>query len=255
MWGSALTGRKNVATMNLASRSPLYAQLGDTIRERIKSGVYAANSAIPSQAEFAEEFGVSHITIRRALRELTFEGLIYSRQGLGVFVADRQRIVRSVLTGPFASISENIARSGLTPSVKEISFGRCAPDLEVSRRLELPPKAVLYRHEKVIFADGAPLAIDVIHLPSRLALQLGKDLADNFMFRLLSRHGIKIGSVKREFHASLALAREAELLGSVPPLSLIVSRYDVFDREGAPLLSGQTFGRADRMRFEISTEA
>jgi GntR family transcriptional regulator len=234
--------------------SPLYTQLADALRERIEAGVYAVHSAIPSQSELIQEFVVSPITVRRALRELTFEGLLYSRQGLGVFVADRGNIVRTVLTGRFASIREDITRSGLTPSIKEISFGRCDPNPEMLKRLKLPAKAALYQHEKVIFADGEPLALDMVHLPSRLALKLREGLATEFFFVLLAKFGIKVGSVKREFEGSLARSREAELLGGVPPLPLIVVRYDVFDTEGFPLLSGRTSARSDRMRFEIATE-
>jgi GntR family transcriptional regulator len=237
-----------------ANLAPLYTQLADTLRERIVSGSYGAHAAIPSQSEMVEEFAVSPITVRRAIRELTFEGLLYARQGVGVFVTDRRKIVRTLVTGRFASIREDIVRAGMEPAVKEISFGRCEPDSDAIARLGLRSKAPLYQHQKVILADGIPIALDTIQLPPRLAEQLREGLAGDFLFVLLARVGIKIGTVKREFEGALAGASEAKLLGGVPPLPLLDERYDVFNSDGAPLLSGRTAMRSDRIRYEIANQ-
>ncbi len=241
--------------INPASLSPLYTQLADTLRERIVSGAYEAHAAIPSQSELVEEFGVSPITVRRAIRDLTFEGLLYSRQGVGVFVTDRRKIVRTLVTGRFSSIREDIIRAGMEPAVKEISFGRRDPDPDVVHRLGLRGRPAVYQHVKVILADGIPIALDTVQLPTRLAEQLREGLAGDFLFVLLAKVGIKLGAVKREFEGALAGANEAELLGGSPPLPLIVERYDVFDKDGAPLLSGRTAMRSDRIRFEIATQS
>ncbi len=240
--------------INVGNLSPLYTQLADALREKITSGAYAPHAAIPSQSELVEEFGISPITVRRAIRELTFEGLLYSRQGLGVFVTDRRKIVRTLVTGHFSSIREDIIRAGMEPAIREVSFGRCEPDPDILRRLGLRGRATLYQHEKIILADGIPLALDTVHLPPRLAQLLREGLAGDFLFVLLSKFGIRLGVVKRDFEGSLAGAREAELLGGAPPFPLIVERYDVFDADGAPLLSGRTAARSDRIRFEITTE-
>jgi GntR family transcriptional regulator len=240
-----------IIPVNLA---PLYTQLADTLRERIVSGAYATHVAIPSQAEIVEEFGVSPITVRRAIRELTFEGLLYARQGVGVFVTDRRKIVRTLAGGRFSSIREDIVRAGMEPAVKELSFGRSEPDSDAIVRLRLRSNTSLYQHRKVILADGIPIALDTIQLPPRLAEQLREGLAGDFLFVLLAKVGIKLGTVKREFEGALAGASEAKMLGGVSPLPLIVERYDVFNTDGAPLLSGRTAMRSDRIRFEIANQ-
>ncbi|HEY6579155.1 MAG TPA: GntR family transcriptional regulator, partial [Rhizomicrobium sp.] len=74
----------------------LYETVKSALRDRIVSGRYQPGQKIPSESELIREFGVSAITVRRAVRDLTIEGRLIGRQGLGVLVADRRRITRSL---------------------------------------------------------------------------------------------------------------------------------------------------------------
>lgn len=70
----------------IASKSPLYQQVAETIREKVISGIYKYGSKLPSQKTLAEHFDVSLITVKRALYELIHENLLYSQPGKGIFV-------------------------------------------------------------------------------------------------------------------------------------------------------------------------
>ena len=76
------------------SRFP-YQTVTDELRSRIVDRNYPPGLRLPSVEELASEFGVSTITIRRAIRDLSLEGLVTGRQGLGNFIVDKQRIVRA----------------------------------------------------------------------------------------------------------------------------------------------------------------
>jgi GntR family histidine utilization transcriptional repressor len=70
------------------SPSPLYARVKQVIVQRIRSGAWLPNSKLPSESELLSLLGVSRMTINRALRELTIEGLLVRVQGVGTFVAE-----------------------------------------------------------------------------------------------------------------------------------------------------------------------
>lgn len=75
----------------LPSRSapvPFYEKVKQTISDNIASGVWRPHDRIPSEAELVAQFGFSRMTINRALRELTDEGLLVRLQGVGTFVAE-----------------------------------------------------------------------------------------------------------------------------------------------------------------------
>jgi GntR family transcriptional regulator of arabinose operon len=73
-----------------------YMQVRDVIYRRIVSGEYPAGSAIHSEPELVNIFGVSKMTIRQALTELEKEGLLYRRQGVGTFVNDPNAAGRQI---------------------------------------------------------------------------------------------------------------------------------------------------------------
>jgi len=67
---------------------PFYEKVKQAISSNIHAGVWKPHDRIPSEAELVQEFGFSRMTINRALRELTDEGLLVRLQGVGTFVAE-----------------------------------------------------------------------------------------------------------------------------------------------------------------------
>ena len=64
---------------------PIYEQVKVFIRTKIKSGDWVAGNPVPSESAFMHQFGVSRMTVNRALRELMAEGVVRRVQGSGTF--------------------------------------------------------------------------------------------------------------------------------------------------------------------------
>ncbi|MET7902739.1 GntR family transcriptional regulator [Streptomyces sp. NPDC005355] len=67
---------------------PPYQQAAEAIRAEIKAGKLKPGEQLPSHRELQERFGIANMTARSALRVLREEGLIYTVQGRGSYVAD-----------------------------------------------------------------------------------------------------------------------------------------------------------------------
>jgi GntR family transcriptional regulator len=72
------------------SRVPIYRQLMDQIRQAVARGRLRAGSRLPSVRVLSRELVVNPNTIARAYTELERDGVLNTRQGLGVFVAEPQ---------------------------------------------------------------------------------------------------------------------------------------------------------------------
>ncbi len=70
---------------------PMYKQLKDQVKDAIASGDLKPNEKLPSVRELSEALKISAITIKRAYLDLENEGCIFTRAGLGSFVADINR--------------------------------------------------------------------------------------------------------------------------------------------------------------------
>ncbi|TCC35103.1 GntR family transcriptional regulator [Kribbella sindirgiensis] len=66
---------------------PPYAQVADGLRRAIETGELPAGTKLPSGRELAQQWGVALMTLQKAVDQLRSEGLVYSQQGRGVFVA------------------------------------------------------------------------------------------------------------------------------------------------------------------------
>jgi GntR family transcriptional regulator len=75
--------------LSAAAPGPLYQQIVDGVKREVLANRLTAGSALPSYRVLAEDLLVSLITVKRAYEELEREGITYSRQGLGTFVAAR----------------------------------------------------------------------------------------------------------------------------------------------------------------------
>lgn len=74
---------------------PKYEQIKRSLIREIEQGRWSAGSAVPSEAQLVQRFGVSRPTLVRSLQDLVRDGYLYRRQGKGTFVADRRRAERA----------------------------------------------------------------------------------------------------------------------------------------------------------------
>ena len=69
------------------SRKPIYRQLCDQLREAVARGTVLPEERLPSVRELSRALVVNPNTVARVYTELERDGVIHSRPGLGVYVA------------------------------------------------------------------------------------------------------------------------------------------------------------------------
>ncbi|MBL8342051.1 MAG: GntR family transcriptional regulator, partial [Rubrivivax sp.] len=80
-----------------AAPSAPYLRVKQHLKDGLADGRWPPGALMPSEAELVTQFGVSRMTVSRALRELQAEGLVDRSQGVGTFAAQLHR-VSSTLT-------------------------------------------------------------------------------------------------------------------------------------------------------------
>jgi DNA-binding GntR family transcriptional regulator len=68
---------------------PVWRQVAAILRDRIDTGVYQPNTAIPSLVQLTVEFGVAQVTAKKAVDALKVEGLLTGTPGRGTYVTKR----------------------------------------------------------------------------------------------------------------------------------------------------------------------
>ncbi len=136
------------------SALPLYRQIKDKIAGCIEAGEWQSGQRLPSENELVERLGVSRMTINRALRELTGEGLLHRVHGVGTFVAERARHASLV---QLRDIADEIREAGREHRLEVLLLSRETAAAEQAARLELAVGAEVYHLQAVHYRDGVPI--------------------------------------------------------------------------------------------------
>jgi len=176
---------------------PLYYQLQQHLEERIRGGEFRPGSSLPTEEQFCAQYGVSRITVRRALDSLMDRQLISRRRGVGTFVADQAEPAKSVrLVG---SLDDTLSYASEL-RYKILSRKTVEPPPLVAKALELPLEARSVRLEAIGYLKGEPFAYTEFFFPGPIgALIHESDVMDNVpILRIVeAKVGLKVVRAER----------------------------------------------------------
>jgi GntR family transcriptional regulator, histidine utilization repressor len=133
---------------------PAYEQVKAWIRGHIASGEWRPGDTVPSEAALMQRFGISRMTVNRALRELAGEGLVLRVQGSGTTVAQLHRI-SSRLT--IRDIHEEVAERGHVHTTRVLLVAKEKSGAELARALNLRPGAPVFHTILIHMENGVPI--------------------------------------------------------------------------------------------------
>ena len=240
---------KAVGPLEGSSNLPLYQQLQRALRAAIDRSILGPDDALPPERDLAGEFGVSRITVGKAIDGMVSEGLLVRRQGSGTFVRGRVEKNFSMLT----SFSEDMRARGRNPRSDWLkrSGGTVTP--EEALTLRSSPGTPVFRFHRLRFADDAPMALEYAtvvasSLPSLEAVQAS-------LYQALELTGNRPVRALQRLRAVLLTREQADLLRAKPgDAGLLVERLG-FLQDGRAIEFSQSYYRGDTYDFvaELST--
>lgn len=133
---------------------PAYLQVKEFILQHISSGEWRPGAPVPSESTLMQQFDISRMTVNRALRELTAEGMVTRAQGVGSFVAELHRIASNLT---IRDIQEEVLERGHVHSARVLLSQAEEASVEVARSLGLPPAARVFHTVLVHLENGVPI--------------------------------------------------------------------------------------------------
>lgn len=140
-----------------AAPEPIYLQIKKIIQQRITSGEWVAGQKLPSENDFVAALEVSRMTINRALRELTHEGLVKRVHGLGSFVAETPRHASLI---ELQDIALEIEQGGKRHHSKVLKLETLEASASIAAGLELEAGARVYHLRAVHYQDDLPMQLE-----------------------------------------------------------------------------------------------
>jgi GntR family transcriptional regulator len=227
------------------SKSPLYEQIYQLLRNKIAEGQLKPGDLLPSESELVEQYQVSRATVRQAMDELVSDGLIQRKQGRGTFVSPHnveQGLVRIV------SFTEDMQRRGMEPGTK-LRTAKLVPANEtLARHLEIPVKEPLALIERLRLADGEPMSIEMSYLIHRYCPGiLERDYTAHSLRQMLEEgYGIRITSARQSIRAVTAVDGIAKALSVKENAALLYIERISYTEYNVPIEYLRLFHRGDR---------
>lgn len=209
---SAPSARRTPAKAGSASApggTALYQQIQDFVLAHIQDGRWPTGHRLPSESALVAQFGVSRMTVNRALRELGAQGRIRRVAGVGSFVAESRP--QSTLL-QVASIAAEIRARGHVHTCQVLQVERLAAAHEVAGWLDLHPGASVFHSVCLHLEDGVPVQLEDRYVnPAAAPDFLQQDFSARSPGDYLLQH-VPLDQIEHVVDAVLPNPEQAELL-------------------------------------------
>ncbi len=229
---------------------PLYHQSYLVIRQRLREGVYPLEQPLPSEEEIRQEFGVSRVTIRRALAELESEGLIQRRRGSGTYPIEQP--TGSDARANISGLYENLITLGLNTEARLVSFKMIAAPKFLTQ-IDARFTGEVLHIERVRHLDSEPFSYMESYIPGHLADNFREsELTNHPLLMTLEMAGIEVANAEQTLSAAAADARVADVLQVPIGSPLIQMKRLSLDPEQRPIEYFVSYYRPDRFEYRMT---
>lgn len=238
---------EQTASIDRDSYEPAYAQLVNILRQSMAAGILRPGDQLPSEAQLCERYGVSPMTVRRAINMLVDQGIVTAEQGRGTFV---KPIAMGEASFQLRELQDLFYDTEHT-TVNVLEARIVSADARVARKLAIPVGQRTIYIRRILRTDGMPALYHreyLIYDPTRPIVEA--ELEVTALQRLFTGTGetiLKCGEISME--ATLLDEEEARLLQVQQPVAAFCFEHLFFDFDDKPISWGWFIGRADVVRF------
>lgn len=242
-------------TLKRISKLPLYLQVSQWLEDKIASGHYKPGARLPGDNELAQQFGVSIITVRAAMRVLIEKQLIVRYPGRGTFMVDRNK-VRAVWN--LGSV-DDLVLVGLQSSLKISSMGLTVAPTWAASKMGLGPREKAQWLRTIRFADKDPFLVTDIYLRAHIGkllknIDLQEALKEEKLVSALveQRSGLRITEIYQTMSAERADKNTARDLGVKAGTPLLVIDREYYTEDMVLVQMGRSHYRVDYYRYTMN---
>lgn len=224
------------------------------LQDAISRGNLQPGQKLPGENELAQQFGISRVTVRRALAALSDQGLVIRRPGMGT-VVQAPSVSSSIITADVSNLLPHIVRMGKDSQIQMLEFAYLPASPYVAEQLGLVPGERVQYSVRVRSKAGEPFSYLMTYVPERIAQNYSEaDLSRTPLYALLERSGVKVHRATQTISAMLASPVVAEALQLAQGSPLIALTRVVYDEKGRGVELLEALYRPDRYRIQVDLQ-
>ena len=226
---------------NVTGQSPIYLQIREIVRTKIEEGEYAPGTAIPSENELAERYGVHRQTVRSAIDTLAHEGLLYvlgrkMERNLDELQGFTQTMLEKHVEPSFRILTKSLRRAG---EKYALLFG-------------IDPDDEIYYIKRLCKADNEPVSLEEIFIPYYVVPKLiGIDLSIFSVYEVYEMYGIKLERARQTLDLVHLEQNDVRMLEIDPELPVMLFQCVTYDDRGRVIEFNRNYARGDKCNFSV----
>jgi GntR family transcriptional regulator len=236
--------------LNKDSYIPYYLQIYFELKSRLDSMVYKPDVMLPSENELVEEFGVTRVTVRNAIKKLKDEGKIRTEKGRGSFV-NPAKIVQNL--DKIYSIGRDFHEKGYRLESEKIEIFKELPNSVVRDHLQLEEGEAVIGIKIVRGLEGIPVVFQLSYVPVKIAAELtASELKAGTIYNVLEKE-YKINLKKAIEYLDPIVADEyyADILEVEINTPLFRTERITYGDNEKPVEYRKCVIRSDKFRFAV----
>lgn len=237
-------------TIERQSPVPLYYQLKQLLTERISTGEWSPGDMLPTEEGLQEQYGLSRTTVRQALKEMEYEGLISRHRGRGTFVS-RPKISHS--PDPHFNLTAYLTEQGMWPGWRIISAGWIPAPVEIAEQLAIGVGTHVYRLRRLRLANDEPIGFHIAHTIPALGEIINESRLDQggSLDYLRATGRLERSYAHRTIEAILASDEVAKHLNIAKGSPILMIRRRLFNGADIPVEVMRAMYRGDRFQYRV----
>ncbi len=238
--------------MNAKSNKPLYLQVEAAIRNDIQQKKYLPGEQLPTEEEMCNLYSVSKITIRKAFKLLTENGLVERQRGRGTFVKPKKE---TLAIGNDKGFNSSLSSRGHKVENNILHARRIKADKFLSEKLHIKINDSVINIKRLMLEDNIPLGIDNFYVEDAKYPEILDNISSTkSLYQLLSdKYQVENYQSELTFNGIIATQETAELLQCLTGDPLFVVEKISFNSEGQVIHYSSSTIRCDRVTYVIKT--
>lgn len=235
--------------LDAKAQLPLYQQISEIIKTKIKTAEYAENDRIPTETELMEQFGVSRITVRKAIEDLVAEGYLVKKQGKGTFVSTHKVFRKIEYVSGF---SDSLKANGFKSDSLILQETIMPADEELAGKLAIPVGAEVLYIQRKRSANNWAILLENNYFPlERFAFLQGENLAGS-LYAILRQHKIEpVNPGETTLEIVTADDQIAKIMAVAIGTPFFYMKTVVKDQNMRPIHYGKQFYLGDAYTFSL----
>lgn len=232
------------------SSIPLYMQLAELLRGFIQSDKLQFGDRFPSEMELAESYGVSRITVRKAIEDLVNDGLLIRRQGKGTF-ASRPKIDREMVN--VTSFTDRMQARGMIAGARSMGVKVTPATAKMAALLGVPESSGIAEIQRLRLINDEPVSLETSYLSvERCPGIQHENLVDQSLYQLLDKkYGLRPVFSSKTLELTSASPGESRLLNTVKGAPLFLMTALIYSEQRQAMEFVKIISRGDRFRFQM----